>query len=168
MAYNTLLNYVRNDMAMNVAAYANGQYNYPNIGQLVRPATHYFTEDTLKCMIYQNLTAWINAQNDHDRFLIRSEVGAPGVLGARRGDLVITYTNQYDQRSTLWIEIKSDFRALSVDQDITALEELSGNGAFEDGFAVYFVQAGNEGWVNAINPVIGVGNVQRRQITVVF
>jgi hypothetical protein len=99
-------------------------------------------------------------------YLIRTEVRYPGFNNI--ADLWITYDdNDGADPSNIAMELKVDFNAGSVNQDIELLDAQAGlqNPPFDNGYACYTFQ--NAGWTGGIdNPIEGA--VRCVPIEVVF
>lgn len=168
MPFQELQNFIQNNLADNVADYLNAKSaNFPNVGDYYAQGNNYFNESTVQSAMFQCINTWITAGvENHNHFLIRTEVLYPGFNNI--ADLWITYNNGAGA-SNIAIELKTDFIAHSVNEDIELLDAIDGvvNPVFNSAYAFYTVQVGHNGWTDYIDDPVGQ-NVMSIPISVIF
>ncbi|WP_308366693.1 MULTISPECIES: hypothetical protein [unclassified Microbulbifer] len=150
MTFATMAQYVERNLADETARYLNGKsdsfsgYFGPN---------NYFNEDTVKTVMSRLLTDWIMANDSEETAMVFSELHYTGF--ANRADIGVVYLTEDGQAAptqTLYIELKTDFSAESVDGDVNLLDLIAGagNSPITSAYAFYTVFEGEEGWTRYI------------------
>lgn len=150
MPFVNINNYIVNTLATDVSNYLNVKVNgFPNVANYYG-GYGYFTEGTVRDVMFACLYNWLNNNENPAHVLLLSEVDYPEFHN--RADLAVIYDNGAGPRS-IYIELKADFNANSVDLDINLLDLVAGsmNSPLDDGYAFYVVRAGNTGWTNNID-----------------
>ncbi len=164
MPYAEIDNFVDNNLAGQVAAYLNPKNaNFPNVDDYFSQYD-YFNEATVQGVMFGCLKDWITANENVNHVLLLSEQVYPGFNN--RADLAVIYDNGGGP-SRLFIELKADFTAASVDGDIEVLDTIASdmNSPLTDGYAFYVYKVNDAGWTNAIDDPIEP-NVFKRRIGV--
>ena len=153
MPYAAINNFVTNTLAGQVAAYLDPKAaNFPNVNQYYS-AHGYFNEATVQGVMFGCLKEWIAGNENANHVLLLSEINYPHFNN--RADLAVIYDNGGGP-SRLFIELKADFTADSVNTDIGVLDTVATlqNGPLTDGYAFYVYKNANPGWTQYIdNPI---------------
>lgn len=162
--------YIVNGLPADVAAYLDPKSaNFPNVADYYAPNNGYFNEDTIKGVMFQCLNAWIAGHENANHYLVRTEVQYPGFENI--ADIWIVYDAgvQDVAAQNIAIELKANFAAESVNQDIELLDAMAGvqDPVFDNAYACYVVQQGHGGWTNYIDEPVAP-DVASVGITVVF
>jgi len=152
MAFAQLNQYIQQQLALDVAAYLNPKSQFfPHVQNYYAQNTGYFNEDTVKCVMFQCINAYITNYETSNHYLVRSEVPYPGF--GNIADLWITYdTGLGAPAQNVAMEMKADFDADSVDEDVNLLDMLAGSNhsPFDIAYACYVVRQGHNGWATFI------------------
>lgn len=151
MPFANITGYIAGNLTVDVANYLNAKRaNFPNY-QNYWGLNGYFTESTVRDVMFACLYNWLIANEVPASVLVVSEVVYPGFFN--RADLAVIYdAGGGPQRA--YIEVKADFNAHSVDLDINLLDMVAGTMAspLNEGYSFYVVKNNNMGWVNNIDP----------------
>ncbi|HEV2915166.1 MAG TPA: hypothetical protein VGX92_17950 [Pyrinomonadaceae bacterium] len=155
MPYAQITNYIDNTLSGDVAAYLDAKRNnFANV-QNYWGLNNYFTESTVRDVMFACIYNWLIANENPAHVLVVSEVRYPGFNN--RCDLAVIYdAGAGGGASRAYIEVKADFNANSVDLDINLLDAVASvyNSPLTNGYAFYVAKNNNLGWVNAINAPI--------------
>lgn len=150
MPYAAINNFVANNLAGQVAVYLNAKVaNFPNVNQYF--SNHgYFSEATVQGVMFGCLKEWLAANENANHVLLLSELDYPHFQN--RADLAVIYDNGGGP-SRLFIELKADFTAASVNEDIEVLDAVASlqNTPLTDGYAFYVYRNGQAGWTQHID-----------------
>jgi len=164
MPYADIDNFVANNLAGQVAAYLDAKtVNFPNVNQYYSNYG-YFNEATVQGVMFGCLKAWITVNENVNHVLLLSEFDYPHFNN--RADLAVVYDNGGGP-SRLFVELKADFVAGSVNTDIGVLDAVASlqNSPLNDGYAFYVYRNANAGWTNNIDDPL-MQNVFKRGIDV--
>lgn len=151
MPFAQINNYLAGQFIVDVANYLNGKRaNFRNVANYCNPNTLYFTEGTVKGVMFACISNWLVANEVAADVLVVSEVRYPGFNNW--ADLAVVYDNG-NGPSITYIEVKADFNPHSINLDIALLDDVSGvmNSPLDQGYAFYMVKNNNQGWVNNVD-----------------
>jgi hypothetical protein len=149
MPFQAVNQYVADNLATDTAALLDQWVaNFANAQNYFSPSG-YFSEATVQGAMYHCLVQWLGNNGELNNALVLAEPQYPGY--ANWADLAIIY-NAAGVVSTIFIELKADFDASSVDADVNLMDLLAGAipQPFAEGYVFYVVRNGQTGWTGAI------------------
>lgn len=151
MTFETMNHYVENNLAPDTALYLNQRVDVFSgyFGQ-----DGYFNEDTVKSVMSRFLMNWIESHDANESAMVFTEFPYPGFNN--RADIAVVYLTEDGNpipTKTLFIELKTDFSADSVDSDVNLLDLIAGigNSPITTGYAFYTVFTGEDAWAQTID-----------------
>ncbi|MEM7038229.1 MAG: hypothetical protein AAF570_14690 [Bacteroidota bacterium] len=171
MPYNEFIQFTENILPLNVAQFLNQKSaNFNDVHNYYSETTGYFNESTVQSVMFMAMNVWINQNEIENHWLIRTEVQYPGFENI--ADIWATYDPGMGAASirNIAFELKADFRADHVNEDIDVLDAVAGvvNPPINRGYACYVAQVGNDQWTQLIDQPTQPQTVATNQISVIF
>jgi hypothetical protein len=152
MPFKEINTYIKTTLANDTASYLNEEAaNFKGVKQYFGN-NGYFNEATVQGVMFALLKARIADDLAADTLLVVSQVKYPGFDNI--ADLAVIANEDGVQR--IYIELKVDFNAESVDRDIEVLDAVASvdESPLTKGYAFYLAFSNNLGWTGTISKPI--------------
>lgn len=122
MTYYDINQYVENHLADDVAAYLDDKIeNFIDIDDFFG-GNNYLNEATVQAVMVHLLWTFVEQNETTDHVMIMTEFLYPGT--GNRADIVLIHRAEDEPTYTMFMEVKADFAADSVEEDAQLLEEI--------------------------------------------